>query len=67
MEKLSLFFTKIKELNFWQRLFSWGKVRILSYEALEEFANLKREIDQQRTATDLLNNSLTRLEAEKKD
>jgi len=66
MEKLSLFFTKIKELNFWQRLFSWGKVRILSYEALEEFANLKREIDQQRTATDQLNNSLTRLETEKK-
>ncbi len=43
MEKLSLFFSKIRELTFWQRLFSWRPVRDLSYDAFEEFKSIQRE------------------------
>lgn len=44
MEKLSLFFSKIRELTFWQRLFSWRSVRDLSYDAFEEFKSIQREL-----------------------
>ncbi len=43
MENLSLFFSKIRELSFWQRLFSWRSVRNLSYDAFEEFKSLQKE------------------------
>lgn len=45
MEKLNEFFTKIKELNFWQRLFSWKPIRLLSYDANTEFSILKTELE----------------------
>jgi len=44
MEKLSLFFAKIRELSFWQRLFSWRFLRNLSYDAFEEFRALQKEM-----------------------
>ncbi len=44
MEKLSLFFSKIRELTFWQRLFSWRSVRDLSYDAFEEFKSIQRDL-----------------------
>ncbi len=44
MEKLNLFFAKIRELTFWGRLFSWRAVRNLSYDAFEEFKSLDKEI-----------------------
>ena len=44
MEKLNLFFLKIKEITFWQRLFSWKLIRNLSYDAFEEFRSLQKEI-----------------------
>lgn len=44
MEKLTLFFSKIKELTFLQRLFSWRSVRNLSYDAFEEFKSLQKEL-----------------------
>ena len=43
MEKLHLFFTRIRELTFWQRLFSWRMIRGLSYDAFEEFKRLQKE------------------------
>ncbi|MEP7252065.1 MAG: hypothetical protein ABI683_06785 [Ginsengibacter sp.] len=43
MEKLHLFFTRIRELTFWQRLFSWRVIRDLSYDAFEEFRTLQKE------------------------
>lgn len=46
MEKLNLFFSKIKELTFWQRLFSWRSVRNLSYDAFEESKTLQKELIQ---------------------
>ena len=43
-EKLNLFFSKIREITFWQRLFSWRAVRNLSYEAYEEYKGLDKNI-----------------------
>lgn len=42
IEKLILFFTKIRELTFLQRLFSWRHVRSLSYEAFAELKTLEK-------------------------
>ncbi len=40
IEKLQLFFNRIKGLTIWQRLFGWRALRELSYEAYEEFKSL---------------------------
>jgi hypothetical protein len=42
-ENLKNFFEKIKSLTFWQRVFFWGTLKALSYEAYEEFKNLSNE------------------------
>lgn len=65
MEKLSLFFTRIKELSFWQRIFSWSAIRTLSYEAYEQFKSLESKIAKQQQDFDGLRNKITRLETEK--
>ena len=44
-ENLKLFFEKIKSLTFWQRVFYWNSLRILSYEAYEEFRGLSERLD----------------------
>ncbi|MEO8414066.1 MAG: hypothetical protein ABI472_10415, partial [Ginsengibacter sp.] len=59
MEKLTLFFTKIRELTFWQRLFSWRTVRNLSYDAFDEFTTLKKEISNNNADYDLLEKKYT--------
>lgn len=41
-DKLNLFFSKIRELTFLQRLFSWHSVRSLSYDAFEEYKAIER-------------------------
>jgi hypothetical protein len=43
-EKLNLFFTKIREITFWQRLFYWRSIRNVSYDAFEEFKSLEKTI-----------------------
>lgn len=58
MEKLNLFFSKIKELTFWQRLFSWRSVRNLSYDAFEEFRSLQKELIQKKQELDLFEKKL---------
>ena len=63
MEKLSLFFSKIKELTFWQRLFSWHSLRNLSYDAFEEFKSLQREIIKKDQGFDFLEKKLVHSEA----
>ena len=65
MEKLSLFFTRIKELSFWQRVFSWSVIRTLSYEAYEQFKSLESKLHKQQEDADGLRNKMTRLETEK--
>ena len=40
---LDVFFEEIKKLGFFGRLFSWGRIRKLSYEASNELAILRSE------------------------
>ena len=63
MEKLSLFFSKIKELTFWQRLFSWHSLRNLSYDAFEEFKSLQSEKIKKDQGYDFLEKKLVHSEA----
>ena len=58
MEKLNLFFSRIRELTFWQRLFSWRQVRNLSYDAFEEFKTLQKELNNKKEQHDLLEKKL---------
>lgn len=62
MEKLSLFFSKIKEITFWQRLFSWHSLRNLSYDAFEEFKSIQKEMIQKKQDYDLLERKLIQAE-----
>lgn len=61
MEKLNLFFTTIKELTFWQRIFSWTKVKILSYDAFEEFKSIEKNLTTQKESFDELKNNFTEI------
>ncbi len=62
MEKLNLFFSKIKEITFWQRLFSWRSVRNLSYDAFEEFKSLQKEMIQKNQNIDLFEKKVLQTE-----
>ena len=44
-DNLKNFFEKIKELNFWQRIFCWKTIKILSYDAYDEFKKISQKID----------------------
>lgn len=44
-EKLDQFFSQIKNLGFWQRVFRWRALRNLSYEAFEEYKKLIDSLD----------------------
>lgn len=44
-DNLKLFFEKIKSLTFWQRVFYWNTLRMLSYEAYEEFKGLSDKLN----------------------
>jgi len=63
MEKLNLFFDRIKGLSFWQRLFSWRSIRNLSFDAYEEFRALARETEAARENLSRLHNRMTELAA----
>lgn len=63
MEKLNLFFDRIKDIGFWQRLFHWRKIRNLSFDAYEEFRNLARDLDKVRREIDELRNRMTETSA----
>lgn len=65
MEKLNLFFSRIKELSFWQRIFSWAAIRTLSYDAFQEYKSLDTKLDELKFKLDEANNFLTKLQAEK--
>ena len=58
MEKLTLFFSRIRELTFWQRLFSWRTVRNLSYDAFEEFKTFQKELNNKKDQHDSLEKKL---------
>ncbi|MRR23267.1 hypothetical protein EG830_09850, partial [bacterium] len=63
MEKLNLFFDRIKDLSFWQRLFHWRSVRNLSFDAYEEYRAMAREAEAVRETTGRLQNRITELSA----
>jgi hypothetical protein len=65
MEKLNLFFAKIKEISFWQRIFSWKGIRLLSYDAYEEFKNLENRLNEQKAKAESSGNAITKLQTEK--
>ena len=61
MKAIHIFFIKIKELSFWQRLFSWGPLRSLSYEAYQEYKIIEERFSTISTTLDSYkerNNSL---------
>lgn len=61
MEKLNLFFAQIKDLNWWQRLFRWRKIRNLSFDAYEEFRALSRDMESNRETIEKLRNRITEI------
>lgn len=63
MEKLNLFFAQMKDINWWQRLFRWRRIRNLSIEAWEEFRNLARDLERERREMDELRNRMTEMTA----
>jgi len=63
MEKLNLFFDRIKDLSFLQRLFRWRSVRNLSFDAYEEFRALARESEAARENIVRLQNRMTEFTA----
>jgi hypothetical protein len=44
MDKLILFFDRIKGLTFFQRVFYWTRIKGLSYDAFQEFKSLESEL-----------------------
>ena len=44
-DNLKLFFDRVKQLGFWQRLFGWKSIKTLSYEAYEEFRRISGQIE----------------------
>lgn len=45
VEKLNLFFDRIKTIGFWERIFGWRRIRTLSYDAYEEFKALLNSLE----------------------
>lgn len=70
LDKLRSFLEKIKSIGFWGRLFGWGEVRRLSYDAYEEYKTIQRDLQNLRdviqTANSDNSNLRTQLESEKK-
>ena len=59
MEKLNLFFSAIRDLGFWQRLFYWKPIRNLSYDAFREFRSMRDEVLNKTATCDLLEKKLS--------
>jgi hypothetical protein len=55
-ENLKLFFDRIKSLGFLSRIFGWKKIRILSYDAYEEFSKMSENIT-------IINNEIVKRES----
>jgi len=61
-DNLKNFFEKIKELNFWQRIFRWKSIKILSYDAFNEFKNIAQKIENLSLDIEQRNNRIIDLE-----
>ena len=47
MDRLKLFFTSVKEISFFERIFRWSKIRSLSFDAFSEFKSLEKKVLEQ--------------------
>lgn len=61
-DNLNRFFDKIKEISFWQRLFKWKALKILSYDAYDDFNKLAQKIDILNQEASALNENINTLE-----
>ena len=59
---LNLFFDRIKSLSLWQRIFSWGAVKTLSYDAYQEFKSLVGEVGRVSHELDQTSSALSGME-----
>lgn len=71
-EKLNLFFDRIKNIGFWQRIFGWRQIRNLSYDAYKEFNEavnsfdlVSKSLDQIKGSTAVLNKDKEYLKEER--
>ncbi|MCX8058930.1 MAG: hypothetical protein N3A58_05905 [Spirochaetes bacterium] len=58
IEKISLFFERLKNLSFWQRLFKWSKFLLFAFDAYEEYKQLFNYCNELNRKVDLLNNEI---------
>ena len=65
MDRLKLFFTSIKEISFFERIFKWSKIRSLSFDAYSEFEPLKKKILDQDDKINNLENAIEKINIEK--
>ncbi|MCB0279021.1 MAG: hypothetical protein KDD94_05945, partial [Calditrichaeota bacterium] len=54
MDYLNIFFNKVKEIGFWERLFGWRSIKTLSYDAFQEFRALETQINQLKASVEQL-------------
>jgi len=47
MDRLKRFFTSVKEISFFERIFKWSKIRSLSFDAFSEFESLEKKVLEQ--------------------
>src|SRR5438874_731622 len=59
--KLGLFFARIRELTFWQRIFYWRTIRSLSYDAFEEFKALEKNLSRLNSDFDELQKNFSKI------
>tara|TARA_B100000524_G_scaffold180516_1_gene93037 strand:+ start:159 stop:1361 length:1203 start_codon:yes stop_codon:yes gene_type:complete len=65
MNILSVFFEKIKQISLIQRIFYWGSIRSISYEAYDQFKNFEAQQANLQIELDNLKNKIALIQSEK--
>ena len=65
MNILSVFFEKIKQISLIQRIFYWGSIRSISYEAYDQFKNIEAQQANLQIELDNLKNKIALVQSEK--
>ncbi|MAZ54594.1 MAG: hypothetical protein CMP55_02165 [Flavobacteriales bacterium] len=65
MNILSVFFEKIKQISLIQRIFYWGSIRSISYEAYDQFKNIEAQQANLQIELDNLKNKIALIQSEK--
>ncbi len=61
-QNMTNFFERIKTLSFWQRLFSWGSIKSLSFDAYSDFNEVKAELEKLSQENNQMSHELKALE-----